>query len=134
MVLALVFLVLAIGCYSISQLQQHGKLKWMGKGFGFWGVRSWNRKYKWDTNGIVIRAPKNLYYKYFARVPFKERFPLSATLLVFTTDGYHLMQFFFFLFISLSSGMALQLNWWLIAVVWLLVHLVHFGAYRIFQK
>lgn len=66
---------------------------------GFWGQQSWVRKYKpkykipGSTDmGIFITAPSNWYYRIF-NIDYKERFPLSATLLVVFTDGFHLLQF-----------------------------------------
>lgn len=45
--IAILFLILAVGCYAISQLQQHGALKWMHpmNTLGFWGEHSDERKY-----------------------------------------------------------------------------------------
>lgn len=60
---------------------------------GFWGDDSWKRKYQLDANGVPVTAPKSLYYWAF-KITYKERFPLSATVLVFVTDGFHLMQWF----------------------------------------
>lgn len=139
MILALIFLCLAIGCFSIREDYYQGKLKWQDekKPFAFWGKKSWARKYK---RRVIDKdpydfwpPPKNWYYK-LNGLSYKEKFPLSGSLLVWTTDGQHLFQALIFLFISLSLGIALELNWWLIAVVWLLVHLCHWAVYRLLQK
>lgn len=86
-VVSLLFFALAAVAYAISQLQMHGKLMYPGQ---FWDLDSWELKYANDE-GVLVRAPKNWYYSYF-KIKYKERFPLSATLLVALTDGYHLMQ------------------------------------------
>lgn len=107
---SLLSLAVALYCFAISQLQMHGKLKWMKpvdildheKYYGFWDDNSWKNKYKLPLQ----ESPKNLYYK-LSEISYKERFPLSATLLVFTTDGYHLFQALFFSFLSLSFAFAI---------------------------
>lgn len=136
MVLALIFLCLAIGCYSIRELHAHGKLKWMHHRRylrKFWDEDSWLRKYELTKGGTVIPAPKTWYYRTF-KIIYKERWPTSATFTVMFTDGPHLFQFFFFLFISLSLGIALELSWKGVILVWLVVHAIHFTAYRLLQK
>jgi hypothetical protein len=45
--LSLLLLALAVVAYGVSQLQQHGKLRWMSdKPFDLWGKLSHRRKYK----------------------------------------------------------------------------------------
>lgn len=114
MILALVSLVIAIGCYSVSQLQQHGKLKWSKDDESFWGWSSDKRKYKPGT-----KEPK---------------FFLSTTWLVFTTDGYHFAQFMAANFLSVAFTFALGFNWWLLLGVWLLIHVIHATLYHLLQK
>lgn len=134
--IAFLLLLPAIAAYSISQLQQHGKLKYKDIR-GFWGQWSSDRKYEsWKRSGIVIdkvQAPNTWYYRFF-KIKYKERFPLSATLLVFLTDGYHLTQFLFFLFLSLSITFAIGFDWWLLAGVWSGIHVVHAGVYKLLQR
>jgi hypothetical protein len=137
--ISLIFLLLAIGCYTVSQLQQHGKLRWMQHGNyrrTFWDEDSYLRKYKLTENSTVIKAPDNWYYRFF-KIKYKERFPLSATLLVPFTDGYHLMQFFFSIFLSLSVSIPLDTRLsegWEFGIVWAVVHLVHFLIYKLLQR
>jgi hypothetical protein len=137
--ISLALLLLAIGCYSIKELQSHGKLKWMQHGNyrrTFWDEDSYLRKYKLTENSTVIKAPDNWYYRIF-KIKYKERFPLSATLLVPFTDGYHLMQFFFLLFASLSVSIPLdtRLNeGWEFFITWSLVHILHAGLYKVLSK
>lgn len=57
----------------------------------FFGEKSWENKYAKDGYGFLIEAPDNWYYKRF-NIKFMEKFPFSATLLVFLTDGFHLFQ------------------------------------------
>lgn len=108
-IVAFILLAIAIGCYSISQLAQHQKLKWGKEGTGFWGFDSDKRKYT-------------------SKIPF------AKTALVFLTDGYHLMQFFFLLLLSLSFTISLGLeNWWPY-LVYIGVHIVHFLTYKLLSK
>lgn len=94
--------IFAVIVYSIQELHAHGKLKWMGEEESFWGEHSDRRKYR-QTNpeGWVIDAPDTWYYRFF-KLKYKEAFPGSATIFVIFTDGYHLMQFLFKLFLIAS--------------------------------
>lgn len=70
----------------------------------FFGSRQYLRKYKvvsWrnadlnfflDAGATVQRPLNNWYYKLFS-IRYKERFPLSATMLVVFTDSFHLSNF-----------------------------------------
>jgi len=129
--ISLLLLIPAIAAYSISQLQQHGKLRWSYlKIESFWGEFGWRKKYKWDEQGTFLPAPKTWYYRFF-KIKYKERFPLSATFLVAITDGYHLSQSVMFLSIAGSFSIALSLNFFL---VWGGILLVHSLSYLIFQS
>lgn len=66
----------------------------------FHPLLSYMRKYKmydkrrsapFSESSILVTAPKNWYYRFF-KIKYKERFPLSATLLAFTTDAFHMGQ------------------------------------------
>lgn len=86
---------LGVVAFSLKELQSHGKLKWMDDPTAFWGSKSWVRKYKKDYGAATERdVPNNWYYRFF-KIAWKEKFPLSATALVFLTDGYHLFQLLF---------------------------------------
>jgi hypothetical protein len=118
MILSSIFLALAISCYSISQLQQHGKLAWMNpdKPFAFWGKLSHRRKYRLYNSGSG------------------ERWPTSTTLTVFLTDGYHFCQWLMFNFLSLSTTFALGFTWWTLAGVWMGIHLIHWAVYKLLSR
>lgn len=92
--------ILAVICYGIRELYYHGKLKWQHSNAGFWGFHSSIRKYKYIA-GVIQPAPNTFYYR-FLKIKYKERFPLAASLLVSFTDGPHLMQLFFKLFLILT--------------------------------
>lgn len=95
---------LAVIAYTIHELQAHGKLKWQGKDYTFWGLYSYVLKYKiWPLTGAVSyeHAPPTWYYRFF-KIKYKENFPGSATIFVSLTDGPHLMQLFFKLFLILT--------------------------------
>jgi hypothetical protein len=108
-IFALISIGLSVACYSVSQLLNHGKFKWSKKGFGFWDFDSDKRKY-------------------MSKIPF------AKTFLVFLTDGYHLTQFFFLLFLSLGVGWAMQLDWLGCLYGWIGIHAVHFIVYRALQR
>lgn len=134
MVLAIVFLVMALVCYSIRELHAHSKLKWQKGDDSFWGENSWFRKYKLDDRGHpIVELSRNWYNKIFG-VDFKERWPTSATFTVFLTDGMHLMQAMFFLFLSLSVTFAMGFEWLLLAGVYLGIHIVHFLTYKLLSR
>ena len=112
---SLISLTVSLYCYAISQLQQHNKLKWQSKDpEGFWGRLSNRRKYNKQATG--------------------ERFFLSTTLLVFLTDGYHFMQFWFFNFLALSVTFALGFNWWILLGLMVGIRLVHWAARKLLSK
>lgn len=127
--LTIISLIASIGCYSISQLLIHEKFKWLARDYSFWGGKTYLRKYKFPLDSNV----NNWYYRFF-KIKYKERFPLSATFLVFLTDGYHLNQALFMLFVSLSVTFALGFSWWLLLGVWSLIHIVHFITYKVLSK
>jgi len=56
----------------------------------FWNPQhSWRYKYARDAHNRLQSAPDNWYYNTF-NLSYKERFPLSATALAWTTDAWHL--------------------------------------------
>lgn len=117
MILSLCLFSLGVACYAIKELQSHGKLKWMKSGTGFWDERSWLRKWA-DTFGN------------------KEAFPLSSTALVWLTDGYHLMQFFYIkLFIASIILYVPVFGWWRDGLIYLGCWYVVFNViYKAFGK
>lgn len=135
--LAFLLLIPAIAAYSISQLVIHKKFKWMTRGFGFFGEDSYLRKYKNihpDKTKFQVQIPKDNWYYNFFNIRYREAFFLSSTALVFVTDVYHLSQFLFLLFLSASVTFALGFTWLLLLLVWILVHIIHFLIYKLFQK
>lgn len=72
-------LVVAAVAKALMDLSSEGKLPWNP---AFWDKSvSWVNKWKRnDQGGVMVGV---------------ERFPLSSTVLVFLTDGWHLMQFVF---------------------------------------
>lgn len=127
--LAILFLILAIAAYSISQLVNHGKLRWSKVNSEFWGTWSSIRKYKYVV-GRIQPAPTTYYYKLF-NIPYKERFPGSATFLVLFTDGYHFMQSLSFVMLALSLSLFSGYSFWLF---WIGIVGVHATVYRLLSK
>jgi len=117
-----IFLSIAAACWAVCShytFQNRSKYK-----FGFWGEESYKRKYARSTAGDskvywLIAAPANWYYRIF-KIKYKERFPLSATVFVFLTDGYHLTQWIMIKCIIASITLELK-PFLLLWAVWLLV-------------
>src|SRR5688500_6272487 len=89
MILTIIFTAMAAACYGITSRLQHGDFKYGKDDYGFWGPSSGYRKYRTPRK----QAPDNWYYR-LLKIEYKEKFPLSASALVFVTDGFHLVQFF----------------------------------------
>lgn len=111
---------------DVKQFRFHDSIFGKGKQYnmyGFWGSNSWKRKYStfrplrllmkdrnpWGEE-LLLPPESGLYgwYHSFFNLKFKERFPLSATALVFLTDGWHLMQLFMWL--SYLGAIAIAIN------------------------
>lgn len=108
--MSILFLAMALVSYSISQLAQHGKLRWESRNtYGFWGEDSDKRKYT-------------------SKIPF------AKTWLVFLTDGYHLCQAIFLSSLSLSVTMLIGFQWVTLGLVWGGIHLLHWLVYKIASK
>lgn len=140
--IAFLLLIPAIAAYSISQLQQHGKLRFARidtlKGrLSFFGYSSDKRKYRGIWNGPIsftLMQPKdNWYYRTF-KIAHRERWFTSTNLTVAFTDGYHMCQALFLLFLSLSITFAIGFDWLLLAGVWSGIHIIHAGVYKLLQK
>jgi hypothetical protein len=97
---------------------------------GFFGKESWLRKYKLDHIDRPIKAKRTFYTRLF-NVKYKERFPLSSTLLVFLTDYYHAGQFLTIK--ALTLALALQTNNWLLTFIAASV-LYHIGFHLTYYK
>jgi hypothetical protein len=65
--------------------------QWSGK-FQKWNsINSWKKKWATTKNGL-LKVYKPKWYHFGIRLPQEERFPFSATFLVFLTDAEHLFQ------------------------------------------
>lgn len=110
----------AVFCYTVSQLHMHKKGKWIKKGHGFFGENSDLAKYHnqhADKTKFQVAIPlNNLWYYDFFRVKYREAFPLSATMLSFVTDFYHLSQAGFKIFLALSF--VPLVGWIWAGVIW----------------
>lgn len=111
MLISVLFIVVVF-CYTIIALHSHGKLKWRNDKdwFSFFGNLSHWRKYK----NPMEMAPDKWYYRFF-KIPYKERFPGSATIFVWLTDGYHLTQFI--MITVLMVILSILMNSWLVFFV-----------------
>jgi hypothetical protein len=140
MILHFILIGLSIACRAVGELQQHGKLRWTKEGVGFWGTKSDLRKYKLVRSPLLkdgtwiempAKAPRNFYYRYIARVPYRERWPTSTNFTVAFTDGYHLMQLISFLTLSLGVSLLANVNFFF---VWIPILFIHATVYRILQR
>lgn len=96
--------------------------------YSFLGSESWKRKYKKHPSSnsqmyLTYPAPNNWYYKFFG-IRYKERFPGSATVFVFLTDGYHLVQWFMIKAILIAvvadyNGETFTFNLWRFFALWI---------------
>lgn len=137
MILAGFFLFLSIVAYAIKELQYHNKLRWMNydQRFGFWGEASYLRKYKCTRNDDLLgyplsKAPDTWYYRFF-KIPYREKWPTSATFTVLFTDGVHLTQSISFICLALSISILSNVALW---YVWPFVLLVNSLTYKIFSR
>jgi hypothetical protein len=140
---SLIAAVVMIAIYRITQLHQHGQLKWT-KGFGgFFGSESWRLKYKLDENDSVILIDKATWYYRFINCPYKERWFTSTWLTVFATDGYHLLQFLwlklFYLIIAnhlplLGSNFITDSLLWSFLVTWFVLGGVLWSTEQILKR
>lgn len=128
MILSIVLFVIGVFCYTIKELQSHGKLKGQKDDSSFWGERSWMRKWK-TTNGKQLTMLQAVHTK-------KEAFPLSSTALVWLTDGYHLMQFFYIKLFILSIVLYSPVfTWYWDGAIYLVTWYLVFNAiYKVFSK
>ena len=113
--MTILFFLLSIACLAVRESLQyfrHSKSIFdRCKHGSFFGKFSWTRKYEKAgpnsfSSSMFELPPNNLYYRFF-KIEYKERFPLSATALVFLTDGFHLMQWLAINFFTLSIAFAL---------------------------
>lgn len=125
MILSLSSFALGVACYGVSQLIMHQKLRWLKDDTGFWGAKSWKRKWKL-AEGFSREVVET----------GKERFPGSSTIFVFLTDGYHLMQFFFIILFSISAVSYEPLFGRLIdgCIYWGTWHICFWLTYQTFQR
>lgn len=124
----LLFIMLAAACYAVQQyLVFHNTKNGLFNKYYFFGAESWKRKYErslsfsdYKTYGLVP-APDNFYYSFF-NIEHKERFPWSATALVFLTSGYNLFQWlmikFILLSLTVSYSYGFHFDWIMFFLLW----------------
>lgn len=146
-IIAAICFAIAVHCYVIISLywQNKLKIKYTGYQYGMWGRDSWWRKYDYkvmwskDQNGkfvgmaFGVPAPKTWYYKTF-EIKYQEKFPLSATALVWLTDGFHLVQFFMIKFFCAAVAFAVGGPWWMILAVFAGVRLIWYIVFNVWYK
>jgi hypothetical protein len=107
----ILFFLLGVSCLAIRESLQsfrHDKTLWSKLNpIHFFGERSDLRKYK---HYGLVKSPNTWYYRTF-KIEHKERFPLSATALVFLTDGFHLMLFMAINFFTLAIEVGKFYEW-----------------------
>lgn len=140
--ISILLFVAAVVCYVVSQLQQHGKLKWMDekKPFGFWGEHSDKRKYKrhiFNNEIYQMYIIKPNWYSKLVGTDYKEKWFTSTWLTVAFSDGYHAAQAIMKVFICLAIVLyepIFKVWWWNFIGFWALFGVVFFISYRIFAR
>jgi len=128
----IILLGIAAACWAVcSHYTFQNRVR---KPYSFWGTESWVRKYDHirpyaSERAVILAAPDNWYYRLF-KIKYKERFPLSATALVFVTDGYHLTQW---IMIKAICG-AIATCWTDFFVYWILWTMVFNVVYITLKK
>lgn len=121
--ISLILFSVAVVFYAISEAATFGKFKG-----DFWN--NYNRKYKQPLE----KAPSTWYYK-FTVLKYRERFPGSGSIFVALTDGMHLMQLFFKLFLCASIVTYSPILGYWDAVIWFVTFgLVFTVAYRLIAR
>lgn len=101
--------------------------------YSFWGRESYKRKYKKHESSndqiYLTLAPKEKgfwgwYYKFF-KIKYREAFPFSATILVFVTDGYHMLQFIMIKAILIAASRNV-IDFFVLWAIWFLFFNVFF--------
>lgn len=130
MFLQLLFIFIAAGLYGATYGLQFNELK--VHQYSFWGKNSWIRKYRnyapyvfYNQKDVYdLRLPKlywyNKWYYDIFEIKYQERFPLSATVLVFLTDGHHLLQFLMLKFVYLAVVMEINSYYLVVWAIWAL--------------
>ena len=113
--MSLILFALAVIFYTLSQKRVFAESD------------EWKNKYKQPLQP----APKTWYYK-LTGLKYKERFPLSGSILVSLTDLYHLYQFIFKVLLCTSIAFYTPLfGYWDIGVYWSVFGLTFTVTYKI---
>lgn len=121
--------ILAAALYAWQEFRYFYEADSNANPFSFWGRDSHLRKYYrtfGSNHAIYLTEPPKLtwwnswYYKFF-NVERREAFPLSATALVWLTDGYHFVQFWMLklIFLAICLGIGSGFSWWVYILIWL---------------
>ncbi len=153
-IIAAICFAMAVHAYVIISLYWQNKLsgKYTKDQWGFWGKNSWWRKYKfmlymdhkneWAAMGEglpmnigkdIISRMRRWYHKTF-EVKYKEKFPFSATALVFLTDGMHLTQFIMIKLFCAAVAFAVSETWWVILLTFVGVRLLWLAVFNLWYK
>jgi len=133
---SIIFFALAAACYGVISRIEHGT-SILGDGSlnNYWS-RDNIRKYE-QFYGSLVSAPKCWYYR-VNKLQYRERFLFSATILVFLTDGFHLIQFFMIKFLVLTIvaivNEPVDFVWWKVFVIYLIAWLFFFQVTYIVLK
>lgn len=84
----------------------------------WWGNNSWKNKWALDFQGNPIKInAQHWYYFGWYKTDYVEKFPFSSSILVFTTDGWHLSKFLMFTILELIIACLLSAVWWKILIL-----------------
>ena len=118
MVILIIISILGFLCLFFNEVEDECVRSTFKKNKQFWNLNeSSNNKWKLDKDGNLIPITKKSWkYLWLWTPKYVEKFYLSSTILVFLTDGEHLMQFCKFRMIEI----ALLLIGWQYVVAWII--------------
>jgi len=130
--IGVLFLLLAIFFYAVISVL---KFRYEQSVFTKWpklfGPDSWENKYKkFQRVNYLVAAPDNWYYR-LLNLKYRERFPGSASVFVWLTDGFHFVQMLFTFSVAITLGTwewnaeSLKELIWIVIVIKLLWTLIH---------
>jgi hypothetical protein len=143
--ISILFFLLAIFFYAcLSVLKFRNDVSIFSRWPKFFGQDSWRNKYKkHKTLDHLIAAPEFSWYYSTFNLFYKERFPGSATIFSWLTDGYHFIQmlFSFSVVVSIVTFKAnidswSELFWWILIMklLWITIHEYLFSTVLIKKK
>ena len=130
----IILIAVAALCHALMEVIALYKVQNVKRPYSFFGVESWKRKYArhpMSNENIYLTSPRpergfaGFYYKIFG-IKYKEAFPGSATVFVFVTDFYHLIQWF----MTKSIFVVMSRTWLDFVIIWAVWSVVFSISFR----